>query len=157
MSFRAYRVPSSGVVCGTSISLWGRKVTVSGFTDVLGEPMLVDVVHAVITYDCPMSGNSYPIMISNALLVPSVDCCLIYPFMMRLAGVQVDECPKFLSPIPSVVNHSIYFPEVGLRIPLMLEGIVSYLMCRTRHQNEYDDSDSILNLTPRIENWDPHA
>ena len=29
----------------------GRMVTVSGFTDALGEPMLVDVVHAVITYD----------------------------------------------------------------------------------------------------------
>ena len=28
----------------------GRKVTVSGFTNALGEPMLVDVVHAVITH-----------------------------------------------------------------------------------------------------------
>ena len=98
----------------------GRKVTVSGFTDVLGEPMLVDVVHVLITYDCPVTGNSYPMMISNALLVLSVDCCLINPFMMRLAGVQVDECQKFLFPTPSVVNHPIYFPEIDLQIPLML-------------------------------------
>ena len=135
----------------------GRKVTVSGFTDALGEPMSVDVVHAVITYDCPISGSSYPMLISNALLVPSVDCCLINPFMMRLAGVQVDECPKFLSPIPSVINHSIYFPEIDLRIPLMLEGIVSYLLCRRPHQNEYNDTESFLYVTPMTENWDPHV
>ena len=73
-------------------------------------------------------------------ILPSVDCCLINPFMMRLAGVQVDECPKFLSPTPSVVNHSIYFPEINLRIPLMLEGIVSYLICRTPNQDECHDT-----------------
>ena len=101
------------VGCGAHVLEYtGRKVTVSGFTDALGEPMLVDVVHALITYDCPTTGNSYPMMISNALLVPSVDCCLINPFMMRLAGVQVDECPKFLSPTPSIVNHSAVGPVV---------------------------------------------
>ena len=104
-----------------------------------------------------MSGNSHPMLISNVLFVPSVDCCLINPFIIRLTGVQVDECPKFLSPIPSVVNYSIYFPEIDLRIPVILEGIVSYLLCRTPHQNEYNDTKSLLYITPRAENWDPHS
>ena len=71
--------------------------------------------------------------------------------------MQVDECPKFLSPIPSVINHSIYFPDVDLRIPLMLEGIVSNLSCRIPHQNEYHDTESLLCLTPMTKNWDPHV
>ena len=134
----------------------GKKVSVSGFTDELGKPMLVDVVHAVITYDCAQTGMSYPMLINNAILVPSVDCCLINPFMLRLAGVQVDECPKFLSPIPSVINHSLYFPSVDLRIPLMLDGIVSYLPCRTPTKDEYEDQGSFLQLTPLLDTWDPH-
>ena len=35
----------------------GKKVSVSGFTDALGKPMLVDVVNALITYDCYQTGN----------------------------------------------------------------------------------------------------
>ena len=114
----------------------GRKVSVSGFTNELSKPMLVDVVNAVITYDCPRTGLSYPLLINNALFVPSIDCCLINPFIMRLAGVQVDECPKFLSPFPSIENHSLYFPDTELRIPLQLEGIVSYLPCRSPTKEE---------------------
>ena len=75
----------------------GRKVSVSGFTDALGQSLLVDVVHAAIAYDCDVSGTTYLMIVHNALLVPSIKSCLINPFMMRLAGVQVDECPKFLA------------------------------------------------------------
>ena len=138
------------------IEYTGKQVSVSGFTDELGKPMLVDVVHAVITYDCPKTGSSYPMLINNAILVPSVDCCLINPFMLRLAGVEVDECPKFLSPTPSIINHSLYFPEIDLRLPLMLDGIVSYLSCRTPNRSEYEDCESFLQLTPLVETWDPH-
>ena len=68
----------------------------------------MDVVHTLITHDCTQTGCLYPMIINNALLVPSIDFCFIKCFIMRLAGVQVDECPKFLSLTPSVVNHSIY-------------------------------------------------
>ena len=135
----------------------GRKVSVSGFTNELGKPMLVDVVNAVITYDCPRTGLSYPLLINNALFVPSIDCCLINPFIMRLAGVQVDECPKFLSPFPSIENHSLYFPDTELRIPLQLEGIVSYLPCRSPTKEEWEDEPSYLILTPMMDNWDPNV
>ena len=135
----------------------GRKVSVSGFTDALGKPMLVDVVHAVITYDCPRTGLSYPLLINNALYVPSIDCCLINPFIMRLAGIQVDECPKFLSPFPSIENHSLYFPEIGLRLPLQLEGIVSHLPCRSPTREEWEDESSYLILTPMMDKWDPNV
>ena len=100
----------------------GRTVSVSGFTDELGKPILVDVVYAALVYDCPTTGNSYVMILYNALDVSSLDCSLINPFMMRLAGIVVDKCPKFLADIPSIVHHSLYFPDQDLRIPLAFAG-----------------------------------
>ena len=65
---------------------------------------------------------------------------LIPPIMMRLAGLEVDECPKFLSKEPSEKNHSVYFPHAELRIPFQLEGIVSCFPIR--HPTERDLSDN---------------
>ena len=73
----------------------GRKVCVSGFTDALGKPMLVDVVNALIVYDCKQTGKLYLLLINNSLLVPLLNSYLINPFIMRLAGLHVNECPNF--------------------------------------------------------------
>ena len=62
-------------------------MSVSGFTDELGKPLLVEVVHALIAYDCNLNGKSYLLLINNDLLIPSLECCLINPFMIRLAGL----------------------------------------------------------------------
>ena len=134
----------------------GRKVSVSGFTDALGKPMLVDVVHALVAYDCNLSGKTYLLLINNALLVPSLTCCLINPFIMRLAGLHVNECPKFLAPSPTDSDHSIFFPSENLRIPLKLEGIISCIPCRSPSLEESLDSMSFLSITPRADTWDPH-
>ena len=42
-----------------------------------------------------------------------MDTALIPPFMMRVAGIEIDESPKFLARKPSIKNHSLYFPEDG--------------------------------------------
>ncbi len=80
----------------------GKKVSVVGFTNALGKSLLVDVVHAAVVYDCDTTGQSFLIVIHNAIYVKSMDVCLINPFIMRLAGIQVDDCPKFLAMVPSV-------------------------------------------------------
>ena len=134
----------------------GRKVKVAGFSDALGEPLLVDVVNAAVVYDCVMTGRSYVMILRNALHIPSMEECLIHPIMMRLRGIEVDECPKFLSKTPSVCNHSIYFPDQDLRIPLMLDGIISCLPCRTPDREELMSLD-ILELTPDLPSWNPHT
>ena len=63
----------------------GKKVSVVGFTDALGKSLLVDVVHAAVVYDCATTGQSFLIIIHNALHVKSMDVCLFNPFIMRLA------------------------------------------------------------------------
>ena len=133
----------------------GRKVYVSGFTDRLGKPMSVDVVHAGVMYDCERTGSKYLCLIYNALYIPEMKECLIHPIMMRLIGVEVDECPKFLSPNPSINNHSIRFPDHDLRIPLKLHGVISYLPCRRPGEDELMENDGVLELTPNVEIWDP--
>ena len=141
----------------TIVHRTGRQVNVSGFTDQLGKPISVEIVHALVIYECPYTGEIYKLQLCNALDIQSIDCCLIHPIMMRLAGVMVDECPKFLSSKPSVENHSIYFPEENLRIPLMLDGIISCIPSRKPTNDEVnDESITTLDITPKVNVWDPH-
>ena len=92
----------------------------------------------------------------DRLHVPSLDCSLINPFIMRLAGIVVDECPKFLAEIPSIAHHSLYFPDQHLRIPLALDGIVSCFPCRIPRGEELTDPSTFLALSPSGEKWNPH-
>ena len=73
----------------------GRTVSVYGFTDELCKPLLVEVVHSAVVFDCPTTGNSYVMVLNNAPHVPSLDCSLINPFIMRLAGIVVYETQLF--------------------------------------------------------------
>ena len=64
--------------------------------------------------------------------MPEMEECLVHPIMMRLVGIEVDECPKFLLKDPTISNHSIYFPEERLRIQMKLSGVISYIMSEAR-------------------------
>ena len=86
-------------------------------------------------------------MVKNALYVPEMRGCVIHPIIMRLVGTEVNECPKVLSPNPSINNHSIRFLDRDLRIPLKLHGVISYLPCRKPGEDELMDHDGVLELT----------
>ena len=49
-----------------------------------------------------------------------MDNHLITPFIMREAGIMVNDTPKIQLVDPDVTSHSIYFAESDLRIPLSL-------------------------------------
>ena len=136
----------------------GRKASVSGFTSELGEPMLVPVVQAAVTYECEYSGNIHILVLCNALYFKNMDINLVPPFMMRLAGLDVDECPKFLAKNPKESNHSVYFPDSDTRLQFQLEGIISYLPTRKPSKGELKDNEGhYLLLTPNTPQWDPHT
>ena len=84
----------------------GQTVKVSGFTSELGEALEVPIANAAVAYDCDLTGETHILVIYNALYFKNMDTNLIPPFVMRLAGLEVDECPKFLSREPSKSNHS---------------------------------------------------
>ena len=93
------------------------------FSPDVGTMSRVPIVNAVLGYDCPISGKTTLLVARNALFVESMDQNLIPPFIMREAGLEVDEQSKIHSKDASKKNHSIYSHEIGLRIALQLEGI----------------------------------
>ena len=133
-----------------------RTVSVKGFADEIGNPISVPVVDGLVAYDCEYSGETRLLIIRNALHLPSMNNHLIPPFMMRLAGVKVNECAKFLATSPNINHHSIYFPEEMLRIPLQLAGITSYIPTRVPREDEINDLQE-LELTPQMNVWNPHS
>ena len=48
-------------------------------------------------------------IIQNSLYMGSMKVVLFPHFMMKLSGIEVDECPKFLSLNPSKIDLSVYF------------------------------------------------
>ena len=88
--------------------------------------MTAKLVDSVLLYDCPYSGKSYVLVVQNAIHVPSMDKNLILPFMMREAGLAVNEKAKNHTDNPNDSDHSIMFNSTGFLILLYLWGIISY-------------------------------
>jgi hypothetical protein len=107
-----------------------------------------------VKYECPRDGTSYILVIRNALHVPSMTNNLIPPFMMREAGITVHDTPKIQVSDPDGNDHSIFFPETKLRIPLSLWGVFSYFPTSKPTALEMTESEEIYMLTPS--RWDPH-
>ena len=76
-------------------------VSVSGISDKLGNLDQIPIVKAAIEYDCPMTGKVYIFHINNALYIKEMKVNLIPPFMLRLNGLQVNECPKLYIFLPT--------------------------------------------------------
>jgi len=115
-------------------------------------------VTAAVIFDCEFTGTSHVLVIHNALYIKDMEVNLIPPMMMRLAGIKVNECPKFLSDQPSINDHCAYFPDHDIRIPFLLEGIVSYIPTRKPSNKELKDAEGeYLLLTPNTQDWDPHT
>ena len=143
------------------LSHTGKYVNVWGFSKALGSKSKVPVVNAAVTYTCEYTGESVVLLINNALYFEDMKHNLIPPFMIRLSGAEVNECPKCLSKFPKIEDHSIYFPsddnsEDGYRIPLQLFGTISYLPTTVTTKKELIELTQ-YNLTPDMPEWNPHS
>ena len=107
-----------------------KTVRVSGFTKALGDISKVPVVVAAVAYTDAITGITYLLVISNALYMKGMEGNLIPPFMIRLTGHEVDECPKFMCKQPTTKSHAITIGDPDLIIPLSLKGITSYIPTR---------------------------
>eukprot|EP00957_Ditylum_brightwellii_P106591 8131952-Ditylum_brightwellii.AAC.1 len=84
-----------------------------------------------------------------------MDHNLIPPFMMRESGITVNETPKIHKETPTVDDHAITFPYLGLRIPLELWVVFSYFPTSKTLIEEVNISKNVYTLTPN--KWSPHA
>ena len=133
----------------------GRRVDVSPFTPDYDSLQDVPVVDAAVYYICPYSGTEALLIIRNALHVPSMTNNLIPPFIIREAGVILNDTPKIHVKDPTADDHALIFPSDDFRIPLKLHGIFSYFNTRAPTDQEVRECENVHLLTPE-NRWDPH-
>eukprot|EP00957_Ditylum_brightwellii_P181663 13838956-Ditylum_brightwellii.AAC.1 len=108
----------------------------------------VKLADAVLKYDCPHKDKSYILLVSNTLHIPSMDHNLVPPFMLREAGIMVNETPKTHKENPTVDDHAITFPNLGLIIPLGLWEVFSYFPTSKPLVEEVNISKNVYTLIP---------
>ena len=94
------------------LSKIGETVDVAPFTPDYN-PIRVELVDAALKYDCPYHSESKTLIIRRGLYVPSMSNNLLPPFMLREAGITINEVPKIHVSSPREENHSIMFQETN--------------------------------------------
>ena len=136
----------------------GQYANVRAITDEFKGIPKVPIVHAVIAYDCPQSGQTYLLVVRNALCISSMEHNLIPPFILREAGLVLQYTPKIHCNVPSAEDHSLFDEETGLRIPFTLDGTFSVFKLRSLTNEEIynvEDLETVF-LTPYSNKWDPY-
>ena len=75
---------------GMIIQKTGKYADVNAFSSDVGTLSRVPIVDAAVAYDCPFSGRKILMVARNALYVETMDHNLVPPFIMREAGLEVD-------------------------------------------------------------------
>jgi hypothetical protein len=143
----------------TVIATSGCYATVTPFSSNLRTMDMVEIGDVAIAYNDPISLQTYLLVMRNALLIPTIDHNLVPPFLLWMAGLQVDETPKHQLALPTVYNHSIYDSETEMRIHLILKGVFLYFPTRALTLDEIDNWDRfpIVFITPDEDAWDLHT
>jgi hypothetical protein len=120
---------------------------------------LVEIVDAMFAYDDPFTLTTYLLVMRNALHILSMHHNLIPPFLMREAGLLLDETPKFQLEMPTIDNHAIVDVDTGMRTHLKLNGIFSYFTTHNLIEAERDNWETypIVFLTPDGDSWNPDS
>ena len=121
----------------------------------LGQEVIVDTV---IWYDCQTSGETYLLVVRNALYVPTMVINLIPSFILREAGLVLNDTPKIHRGDPSVENHSIFDEETGLRIQFTLNGTFSIFSSCSLMEDKIENVGyyPTIFLTPDSDMLDPY-
>ena len=133
----------------------GRTAQISPFTPDYEALSEVPIVDAAILYECPHRNKAHVLIVRNALSIPAMEHNLIPPFIMREAGIRVNDTPKIQVRDPTEEDHSIFSPSDNVRIPLSLWGVFSYFPSRMPTRAELLECD-VLVLTPKG-SWNPHS
>ncbi|KAI2498496.1 Reverse transcriptase (RNA-dependent DNA polymerase) [Fragilaria crotonensis] len=131
----------------------GQTVSVTPFTSEYNALKGIPIVSAATAYDCPTDGETYLLIFNECLFLGErLPVSLLCPNQLRAFGLSVCDTPQqFDADSP----HDISFPDSKLRIPLEMEGVVSYFTSRR------PTDDEIANCT-RLEMtsdaaWDPRS
>ena len=93
---------------------------------------------------------------SEWLYLKEMNHHLLSPFIIKLAGIEVNKQLKFMTTNPTTKHQSIYLPSDDLRLLLLIKGILSYLPTRKSSHEEYLNQETRLELTPPFSEWNSH-
>ena len=74
----------------------GKTTKVKPFIPEYNDLEAVPIVDVGVKWTCPYDEKDYKILITNALYAPSMNMNLILPFLMREAGLIVNDIPKIM-------------------------------------------------------------
>ena len=72
----------------------GHSAEVNAFSDDVGGFLKVQIVDAVVAYNCPYTSKTHLLVMRNTLHIPSMKQDLIPPFILRESGLIVQDIPK---------------------------------------------------------------
>ena len=108
-------------------------VTLYGYDHVLCSQKFRKV-YAAVAYTDPMTGNTYNLMIHQAIEIPHLDHHLLFPMKCLVNGVMINYTPKFLTNDPTPQTHVIMVDiedsdaeNDKLIVPLSMKDLTSYL------------------------------
>jgi hypothetical protein len=120
------------------------------------KPRVVDVADGCTAFDDPVTGETFILDVFQGLDMTGdlQDPLLLCPNQLCANGLIVDNVPKHLCHNRES-THSIYIPEMKLRISLELQGVMSVFQARLPTQTEIETCVHV-ELTAQ-EAWDPSS
>ena len=145
--------------CCWILSTSKERTAVSGFVDDVGTLPSVPIVDAVIAYDFPHTYKTVLLVLRNALYIESMEHHLLPPFILREAGLIINETPKIQCEEAELEDHTILLPESNILIHLKLKGIFSYFNTRMPTDLEINNCnpDDVEIITPEGPTWNPYS
>jgi hypothetical protein len=129
----------------------GQVCNVLPFNDSYAPLTNIKTVNAAFAYDTD-NGRTYIIHINQCLnFTKSMKHSLLCPNQARMNNVVIDDCPIALDP-SNRSTHSIYFPQMDIRLPLLSKFPISFLPVRRPTEEELEFC-QILELTSNT-TWD---
>ena len=145
-----------GKDCFVFDGIIGNTCNVAPFDPSLGTAEKIPIVDGALAYDCQYTHKTYILLSRNALYMLSLDHSSVPSFIMREAGLTCHETPKIHKESPDIEDHSIFIPDLELRIPLQLKGTFSYFNVRKPTNEEIINCDKAF-ITPDSNKWDPYS
>ena len=97
----------------------------------------------MIAYNYPELGDTYMLVLHQAILIPQMENNLLCPLQMRNNDVPVNEKPLIMVPKTTDNHHDIMIRVIDqdqqpVNIPLSIKGVISYFPSRKPTREEYE-------------------
>ena len=131
------------------LSRSGKSVDVGAFIESTGGLNEVLIVDAMLAYDCKRTNQVYLLVLRNVLYIESMTDNLIPPFILREAGIIVNEKAKIHCAPGTATeeDHTIQVKDIGLFITMNLRSIFSYFPTRSPDEEDMEDG-VVVFITP---------